>query len=159
MARFEDAVREAVPGGNLAKPLLIAAAALLAAKFFGQSSSQDASAPGSVGSSSGSTGSVPGSIGSVPGPALPSDDNILAGLGPLVEKFQKGGLGEVINSWVGPGQNQPIQPGQLGSVLGDQTVNTIARQAGIKPDELLAELSKVLPGIIDKLTPQGRLPT
>jgi uncharacterized protein YidB (DUF937 family) len=159
MPLFDNAVREAVPGGNLAKPLLIAAAAVLAAKFLGQQSSQNATTTAPTAAPAGPLMPASPSEGSLLGPAGPSDDSIISGLGPLVDRFQKGGLAEIVNSWIGTGQNQPIQPGQLGSILGDQNVGSIARQAGINPDELLAQLSKVLPGLVDKLTPNGRLPT
>ena len=35
----------------------------------------------------------------------------------------------------------------------------LAKQTGMSRDELLAGLSQHLPGLIDHLTPQGRLPT
>jgi uncharacterized protein YidB (DUF937 family) len=54
--------------------------------------------------------------------AQPSSDQgaggLLGGLGGLLDKLQNGGLGNVINSWIGHGQNQPVSPGQLGSALG-----------------------------------------
>ena len=54
---------------------------------------------------------------------------------------------------------QPIQPGQLGGALGQTTISELARQAGINEQDLLNGLAQALPGVIDKLTPQGRLPT
>ena len=65
----------------------------------------------------------------------------------------------MVNSWVGSGQNQPVSPGQLGSALGSNTVKTLAQKSGLSEDELTKQLSQVLPEIIDKLTPNGRLPT
>jgi uncharacterized protein YidB (DUF937 family) len=159
MPLFDNAVKQAVPGGNIAKPLLIAAAAVLAAKYFGQQNAPNAATTAPSAAPAGPLTPISTGEGSLLGPAAPSDDSIISGLGPLVEKFQKGGLGDVVNSWIGTGQNKPIQPGQLGSVLGDQNIGAIARQVGINPDDLLAQLSKVLPGIVDKLTPNGRLPT
>jgi len=37
----------------------------------------------------------------------------LGGLAGLVEQFQRGGLGDVMNSWIGTGQNLPVAPDQL----------------------------------------------
>src|SRR5262245_4182208 len=74
-------------------------------------------------------------------------------------KFQKGGLGNVINSWVGPGQNQPVSPNQLGPALGPDIIKTLAQRSGLSEEELTRQLSQVLPGLVDKLTPNGRLPT
>jgi uncharacterized protein YidB (DUF937 family) len=80
-------------------------------------------------------------------------------LGGLLDKFQKGGLGNVANSWVGSGQNQPVAPGQLGSALGPDVIKTLAQRSGLSEDEITKQLSQVLPGVVDKLTPNGRLPT
>jgi uncharacterized protein YidB (DUF937 family) len=83
---------------------------------------------------------------------------LAGGLGSLLERLTSAGQGDVANSWVSPGPNQPIQPGQLGSALGQTTVSVLARHAGMSEQELLAQLSRVLPGVEDKLTPDGRVP-
>ena len=77
----------------------------------------------------------------------------------MLDKLQKGGLGNAINSWIGAGQNQPVSPGQLGSALGPDIIKTLAQRSGMSEEELTKALSQVLPGLVDKLTPQGRLPT
>jgi uncharacterized protein YidB (DUF937 family) len=77
----------------------------------------------------------------------------------LLQSFQQGGHGEVMNSWIGPGQNQPIAPDQLHQALGPDAVNNLSRLTGLPADQLVSELSRVLPGVVDKLTPQGRIPT
>jgi uncharacterized protein YidB (DUF937 family) len=68
-------------------------------------------------------------------------------------------LGNAINSWIGTGQNQPVSPGQLGSALGPDIIKTLAQRSGLSEEEITKQLSQILPGVIDKLTPQGRLPT
>jgi len=80
-------------------------------------------------------------------------------LGGLLDKLQKGGLGNVASSWVGPGQNQSVSPGQLGSVLGPDIIKTLAQRSGLSEEDLTRQLSQALPGLVDKLTPKGRLPT
>jgi uncharacterized protein YidB (DUF937 family) len=84
---------------------------------------------------------------------------LLGGLGGLLDKLQKGGLGNVTNSWVGSGQNQPVSPGQLGPALGSDLIKALAQRSGLSEEELTKQLSQVLPGVVDKLTPAGRLPT
>jgi uncharacterized protein YidB (DUF937 family) len=84
---------------------------------------------------------------------------VLGGLGGLVNKLKQGGLGDVVNSWVGSGQNQPVSPGQLGSALGPNVLKTVSQMTGISEDDLTKQLSQVLPGLVDKLTPNGRMPT
>lgn len=82
-----------------------------------------------------------------------------SGLDALVNQFRQSGLEDVINSWIGTGQNQAISPNELREALGQQTVNDLSRQAGAPQDDLLAQLSKYLPGVIDRLTPNGQLPS
>ena len=82
----------------------------------------------------------------------------LGGLAGLVQKFEQAGLGDIAKSWVGTGANQPVSPGQLGGVLGNDAVAGFAKQLGIDPNEALGHLSQMLPQVVDKLTPQGQIP-
>jgi uncharacterized protein YidB (DUF937 family) len=84
---------------------------------------------------------------------------ISGGLGELLKQFQQNGQGEVANSWVGPGPNKQISPGDLASALGADQIDALSAQSGLSRDELLAGLSRHLPDVIDHLTPDGRLPT
>lgn len=133
MGFFDDAV----PGGNLAKPLMIALGALLVGKMVsGRSAATQATAP------------IPG------GEPQPQP----GGLAGLLDRLTGAGHGDAVASWVGPGENVPIQPDKLGSALGQTTVSDLARSAGMSEQELLAHLSRTLPGVVDKLTPGGRVP-
>jgi uncharacterized protein YidB (DUF937 family) len=80
------------------------------------------------------------------------------GLGDLMKQLQQAGQGEAANSWVGKGENKPISPGDLSSALGADQIDAIASQAGMSRNDLLQGLSQYLPGVIDHLTPDGRLP-
>jgi uncharacterized protein YidB (DUF937 family) len=81
------------------------------------------------------------------------------GLNDLLKQFDQTGHGDVAKSWVGTGQNKAISPNDLEHALGDDTVNSLAEQAGISKIDLLQGLSQQLPGMIDRMTPQGRVPT
>jgi YidB-like protein len=70
-----------------------------------------------------------------------------------------GGLDDVINSWIGTGANKPVSPHQLHDALGADTVADLSRETGVPRDDLLSQLSQVLPSVVDKLTPQGQLPS
>lgn len=80
------------------------------------------------------------------------------GLGGLVQAFRQGGLGEIVDSWVSTGQNLPVSGDQLSSVLGSDVIGTLAGQAGVAPQELSSGLAALLPGLVDQLTPGGKLP-
>jgi uncharacterized protein YidB (DUF937 family) len=84
---------------------------------------------------------------------------ISGGLGDLLKQFQQNGHGETANSWVSPGPNKQIAPGDLASALGADQINGLMSQSGMSRDELLAGLSQHLPDVINHLTPDGRLPT
>ena len=84
---------------------------------------------------------------------------ISGGLGDLLKQFQQSGQGDAANSWVSPGPNKQISPGDLASALGADQINALSAQSGLSRDELLAGLSQHLPRVIDHLTPDGRLPT
>ncbi len=81
------------------------------------------------------------------------------GLQGLAETFNEKGLGEVMSSWISKGENLPISPEQIQQVLGSGQVQLIAEKLGVSPDEASSGLAEMLPQIVDKLTPQGSLPT
>lgn len=80
------------------------------------------------------------------------------GLAGLVQKFEQGGLGDVIASWIGTGQNLPISADQLHQVLGSDTIGRIAQQLGLSHGDAAGQLAQMLPQVIDKLTPNGSVP-
>jgi len=81
------------------------------------------------------------------------------GLNDLLKQLQDAGHGDTAQSWVGHGDNKDISPNDLGNALGADTVNTLAQHTGLSADELLQGLAQQLPGVVDKLTPDGRVPT
>jgi len=150
MGTFDDAMKKAVPGGNLATPIAVAVGALLLGKLFGGSSAP-APAP--------SQSAPPQPAPSQPLPTNVPAGSVLGGLGDLIGKLSAGGAGPQVNSWVGHGENQPIQPGQLGSALGQNTISDLSQRTGMSQQELLNQLALVLPQLINNLTPKGRVPT
>mgnify|MGYP006325377377 CR=1 FL=1 len=83
----------------------------------------------------------------------------LGGLAGLAEQFQKNGMGDVMNSWVGKGENQPIAPDQLGNVLGSDLLGQLTQQTGMGQSDLLGQLSQLLPQMVDEATPDGAIPS
>lgn len=82
-------------------------------------------------------------------------NNYPGGLPGLIQKFQQGGLGEVVASWIGSGPNQPVSPGQLQSVLGDDLISQLAQRSGQDSGSVLGALSAMLPSLVDQATPDG----
>ena len=80
------------------------------------------------------------------------------GLSGILDKFKQGGLGEAAASWVGKGENMPVSSDQIASVLGNGQLAEMAAKFGINPETLSAQIAKHLPGVVDKLTPDGEVP-
>jgi uncharacterized protein YidB (DUF937 family) len=79
------------------------------------------------------------------------------GLANLVSSFQQGGLGKIVDSWVGTGANLPVSGEQIQQALGPK-VQALARQHGLSSDAVGQALSQLLPQLVDHLTPNGQLP-
>lgn len=81
------------------------------------------------------------------------------GLGDLMKQLQDNGQGEAAKSWVGTGENKQIAPDDLANALGADQIDELTSQTGMSRNDLLNGLSKQLPDVVDRLTPDGRLPT
>ncbi len=153
----------AAAGGDLQALLLQVVAAMLAGGGAAGAPGAARAAPpagGGLGAVLGSVlggGGAAGGLGGMAG-AGGGGTGGLGGLGELMQQFQRAGLGDVMNSWIGPGQNAPISPNQLGRALGDDFVGGLTRQLGVPQDQLLAQLSQLLPQVVDRATPEGRVP-
>jgi uncharacterized protein YidB (DUF937 family) len=99
-----------------------------------------------------------GNLGGILGGAA-AGSVISGGLGDLLKQLQQNGHGETANSWVSPGPNKQIAPGDLASALGADQINGLMSQTGLSREDLLSGLSQQLPDVINHLTPDGRLPT
>jgi uncharacterized protein YidB (DUF937 family) len=81
------------------------------------------------------------------------------GLGGLLKQFQQNGQGQIADSWVSTGPNKDISESELAKSIGIEDIDKLSRHTGLSRDELLAGLRRELPGAIDELTPDGRVPT
>jgi uncharacterized protein YidB (DUF937 family) len=109
--------------------------------------------------------SVVGALGSGGGGGQPDLMKIVGslleqsgGLPGLLQKFQQGGLADQAASWVSTGQNMPVSADQLSGALGGDLLGSLAKQVGMGQGDLAGSLSQMLPGLIDKMTPDGQVP-
>jgi uncharacterized protein YidB (DUF937 family) len=79
------------------------------------------------------------------------------GLSGILEKFKQAGLGDVASSWIGKGDNKPVTADQVHVVFGPAEIAAIAAKLGIQPADISKAMAKVLPSLIDKLTPHGKI--
>ena len=113
---------------------------------------------------------VVGAVSKMSGQSAQTDNSLLnsvlqlvnnpqtGGLSGLIGSFQKGGLAEAVNSWVSTGRNIPVSAEQIQSVFGNEKIQKLAGKLGISTDQVSVQLAEVLPQVIDKLTPNGKLP-
>jgi uncharacterized protein YidB (DUF937 family) len=84
------------------------------------------------------------------------------GIQGLVAMLQQHGLGDAVQSWVGTGANQPVSGDQLGQALQNGGLGSLLQDAagklGVDQNQLLGQLSQVLPHAVDHLTPDGQVP-
>ena len=147
MSFFDESLSDAVPGGSLATPIAIAAGALLLHHFFGNKDQAPAPAPAPAPTPQGGGGS------------FLDGGGLLGGLSGLVNKLTQAGAGPQVNSWVGNGPNQPIEPNHLGAALGPDVLSQLAARTGLSQQQIMEGLAQVLPQLVNNLTPNGRLPT
>lgn len=85
-------------------------------------------------------------------------DQQTGGLGGLVQRLQQSGLGEQVASWIGGGDNLPVSGSQIEQSLGGEKIQQLAQSAGCSREQISSGLAEHLPGVIDRLTPDGQLP-
>jgi uncharacterized protein YidB (DUF937 family) len=85
--------------------------------------------------------------------------NQQGGLSGLVSQLSQGGLGDAVKSWVGTGANQPVSGEAITQALGSDKIQELAAKAGLSTDALSSGLAQMLPGVVDKLTPNGEVPS
>ncbi|MFG2299042.1 YidB family protein [Streptomyces sp. NPDC048603] len=113
--------------------------------------------PGGAGNVLGSLlGALMGGAGGAQGGGAAVGGNPLNG---LLEMLTKSGLVDQAQSWVSSGANQPVSGAQLKEALPDETLRQVAQEAGVTPDEAADELAQVLPQAVDRLTPDGHVPS
>ncbi len=75
----------------------------------------------------------------------------------IVGKLQQAGYGEQVKSWLGTGPNQPVTPEGIAQAIGHGKIGEMASHYGVQPDQLSGMLAKVLPGLIDRISPNGTM--
>ncbi|WP_338675683.1 YidB family protein [Streptomyces sp. SCSIO 30461] len=76
----------------------------------------------------------------------------------LMDMLSKSGLVEQAQSWISTGQNKPVSGSQIAEALPNETLDKVAQQSGVTPQQAADEIAQSLPKAVDKLTPNGKLP-
>ena len=80
------------------------------------------------------------------------------GLEEMMKKFDQAGEGDKARSWVGTGENKPIDEPAMEKAAGPDLIGDLAKQLGLSREELLKRLTQALPQTVDQATPAGRVP-
>lgn len=81
--------------------------------------------------------------------------NQMGGVQGVLAKLQQAGLGGQVQSWLGNDPNQPISADDITGALGHGKLGELASSIGIPQDQLSQVLAHALPGLIDKISPNG----
>jgi uncharacterized protein YidB (DUF937 family) len=73
----------------------------------------------------------------------------------IVGKLQGAGYGDQVQSWLGAGPNQPVTADGIAQAIGHGKLGEMAQQYGVQPDQLSGLLAHVLPGLVDRMSPNG----
>ncbi len=78
-------------------------------------------------------------------------------IGSLISNMQSGDLGDILQSWLGNGQNAAISGQQVVDVLGSNKISDFASQLGLSKDEAIGGLQDALPKMVDNASSDGSL--
>ena len=80
------------------------------------------------------------------------------GLQGILDKFIENGMAEEVASWVGTDENMPLTAMQVQKAVGKPELNKIAKEFDLSAKEVTEKLAKYLPMVVDRLTPNGKVP-
>jgi uncharacterized protein YidB (DUF937 family) len=79
-------------------------------------------------------------------------------LGSIVSNAMSGdGLGSIISSWLGDGDNESIDADGLTSLFGEDKIADFASKLGVDSDTALSGLSDAIPNMMDKSSEGGSI--
>jgi uncharacterized protein YidB (DUF937 family) len=67
------------------------------------------------------------------------------------------GIGSIVSSWLGDGDNEEIDAGGLASLLGEEKISAFAEKLGIDTDTALSGLTDAIPNMMDKSSEGGTI--
>lgn len=79
------------------------------------------------------------------------------GLQKIVESFRQGNMVDVVQSWLGAGENQAITGDHVQQVLSSDAINQLAQKMGIEPSQASSTIAQVLPKLVDASSPNGEI--
>jgi uncharacterized protein YidB (DUF937 family) len=84
--------------------------------------------------------------------------NVLGGengsldLSKIFSNLSESGLGEIVGSWLGDGENKPISVDSITDLLGGDKISEFASSLGLSEESAKNALSEAIPNLVDKAT-------
>jgi len=73
-------------------------------------------------------------------------------LGALVGGLSQNGLGEIVGSWLGNGENSSISMDQITDLLGSDKISEFASNLGLSEESAKGAIADALPQVVDQAT-------
>ena len=73
-------------------------------------------------------------------------------LGNIISAVTNGNLGDIVSSWIGDGENKPIEPDSVVELLGEEKIEEFANKLGVSIESAKQALADALPEVVDKAT-------
>jgi uncharacterized protein YidB (DUF937 family) len=80
------------------------------------------------------------------------------GMNAVLERFKQKGYGKHTQSWVDTGDNDPLDEQAVEQVVGQNDLQQMAQRLGVPENEVAEAFAEIMPEMVDKMSPQGRVP-
>jgi uncharacterized protein YidB (DUF937 family) len=81
------------------------------------------------------------------------------GMQGMASKLTQHGMGQQVQSWVGPGHNQPVSGEQIQQSLDPKSLSDLAKQTGKTVQQASDHVAQILPEMMHQATPEGTMPS
>ena len=78
-------------------------------------------------------------------------------IGSLLSKMQGGGMAEMAQSWLGDGENQPMEDNQVSEMFGADKISQFASRLGMSESEAIGGLRDAMPQMVDNASSGGSI--
>lgn len=75
----------------------------------------------------------------------------------IIGNMQAGNMGDMLQSWLGDGQNEEISGNQISKLIGSDKISEFASKLGLSEDEAIGGLQDAMPKMVDSASSGGSL--
>lgn len=86
-----------------------------------------------------------------------NSDNGGFDIGSILGKMQEGGMADIAQSWLGDGDNAPMDDNQVTEMFGADKISDFASQLGLSNEEAVGGLRDAMPQMVDNASSGGSI--